>query len=106
MYWEKWLSVGGEEQAVICACGCGKEVKDTFVFDEKTQKPKLVKPQCFAHILPKGMYPKFRYLLQNIDVVATIDCHHENDKKYTDLELRAVKEKQFTSFLAKQWEKT
>lgn len=49
---------------------------------------KLIKPQCFSHKLPKGMYPKFRLLPENIDLVADMEMHKQNAKRYEPLEVR------------------
>ncbi len=38
------------------------------------------KSYCFAHILPKGMYPELRLLESNIVYVATIELHEIVDK--------------------------
>lgn len=35
---------------------------------------------CFAHILPKGMYPEYRHDQRNIVLVASIDEHNKIDK--------------------------
>jgi len=72
---------------------CGEEVK-TPVLNEK-----LVKPQCFAHKLSKGMYEKFRYLKQNIAVVCSIKCHHSLDETLNDQSVRNDLEKEFDLLL-------
>ena len=36
---------------------------------------------CFAHKLPKGMYPEYKYNIHNIALVCSIECHQELDKK-------------------------
>jgi hypothetical protein len=72
---------------------CGKPVKGAFLGKA------LIKPQCFSHKLPKGMYSKFRLLEENIDLVCSMECHTENAKKYEDLETRYNMEKEFTSLL-------
>lgn len=38
---------------------------------------------CFAHMLPKGMYPKWRLERNNISLVCSIDCHMLVDKYCT-----------------------
>jgi hypothetical protein len=95
-----WIAAGGMKEKIYCACGCWKEVKDPFIWNEEKQEWKLVKPQCFAHILPKGLYEKFRYLASNIDFVATIKCHHKNDEKYTDLVVRKELEQKFDTIIS------
>lgn len=35
--------------------------------------------RCFAHLLAKGMYPKYRLNKDNIALVCSIECHHELD---------------------------
>lgn len=72
---------------------CGEEVK-TPVLNEK-----LVKPQCFAHKLSKGMYEKFRYLKQNIAVVCSIKCHHSLDETLNDQSVRNDLEKEYDLLL-------
>lgn len=57
-------------------------MKDAFI------DGKLIKPQCFAHILPKGMYPRFRLLPDNIALVHDFECHKLIDQEYNDLEKR------------------
>jgi predicted nucleic acid-binding Zn ribbon protein len=34
---------------------------------------------CFAHVLDKGMYPKYRAYTSNIVLVCSHKCHHELD---------------------------
>lgn len=38
------------------------------------------KSRCFAHIVPKWMFPKYRLLKNNIMLVATIEEHAMLDK--------------------------
>lgn len=73
---------------------CKKEEVRTPVLDGK-----LVKPQCFAHKLSKGLYEKFRYLKPNIGVVCSIKCHHTQDKRLESPEVRNELEKEFDLLL-------
>lgn len=61
---------------------------------------KLVKPQCFAHILAKGMYEKFRYLPENIAIVCSTTCHHSIDEQYTDGGVRKELEDKFDTLIS------
>lgn len=70
-----------EETPHICQ-ECWKPVHNAFIND------KLIKPQCFPHKLPKSMFPKLRLIPKNIWLVCSIDCHHNFDKKWKDLEVR------------------
>lgn len=72
---------------------CGEEVRTPVLND------KLVKPQCFAHKLSKGMYEKFRYLKQNIAVVCSIKCHHSIDETLNDQSVRNDLEKEYDLLL-------
>lgn len=72
---------------------CGEEIKGAFLGKS------LIKPQCFSHKLPKGMYPKFRLLPENIDLVCSMECHNKNAKSYEDLETRYNMEIEFTALL-------
>lgn len=72
---------------------CGEPVKGAFLGKS------LIKPQCFSHKLPKGMYPRFRLLDQNIDLVCSMECHTTNAKRYEDLETRYNMELEFTKIL-------
>lgn len=36
---------------------------------------------CFPHLLPKGMYPEFKYNPNNIGLACSIDCHNKIDKR-------------------------
>lgn len=94
-----WEDAGWLEKEVICSCGCGEPVRQPFVYDEEKEKWKLVKPQCFAHKLSKWLYEKFRYLKQNIGIVATIKCHHKQDKDLESQEKRNELEKEFDLLL-------
>ena len=47
---------------------CGKNIK-------------VFKTRCFAHILPKGTFPKYRLYENNIAVVCSIRCHQEVDRR-------------------------
>jgi hypothetical protein len=69
------------------------------MYDPEKEKWKLVKPQCFAHKLSKGLYEKFRYLKQNIGIVATIKCHGKQDKDLESQEVRNDLEKEFDLLL-------
>lgn len=42
---------------------------------------KTFKTRCFAHILAKGQYAKYRLYENNIAVVCSIACHQEVDKR-------------------------
>lgn len=99
MYLRKWEAVGGLKGAVFCACGCKKTVDQPFIWDTEKEKYRLIKPQCFAHILAKGMYPKLRYLLENIAVVANTKCHKKIDEQWNDLEKRRIKEQELLQLL-------
>ena len=50
---------------------------------EKIQK--LIRPECFAHVLAKGMYPKHRLNPKNIKMVCGKVCHNIIDKLYSDI---------------------
>lgn len=102
-YLNIWIAAGGMQEKIFCACGCWEQVKDPFIWNEEKEEWKLVKPQCFAHILAKGLYEKFRYLACNIDFVATIKCHHKNDEKYTDLVVRKELENKFDLIIKDLW---
>ena len=39
----------------------------------------LTQAQCFAHVLDKWMYPKYRTHPENIALVCTISCHNKVD---------------------------
>lgn len=60
---------------------------------------KLVKPQCFAHILAKWMYPSFRLLKDNLQLVCSIDCHSRCDEMHLDLWVRRELEEKFNKIL-------
>ncbi len=45
------------------------------------------------------MYQKFRYLKQNIGIVATFDCHNRQDKSLEDQEKRNELEIEFDLLL-------
>jgi hypothetical protein len=98
-FFKVWEEAGWLDSPVICSCGCTELVKHPFVQDAETGKWKLVKPQCFAHILSKGMYEKFRYLRENIGIVATSDCHKRQDERYNDRVVRNHKEAKFDLIL-------
>lgn len=49
---------------------------------------KLIKPQCFPHILSKWLYPRFRMLVENIWLVCWIEHHDEFDILHRDQEVR------------------
>jgi hypothetical protein len=55
---------------------------------EKVQK--LIRPECFAHKLAKGLYPKHRLNPDNIALVCSKDCHHLIDEEYRPLEVRRL----------------
>lgn len=78
---------------------CGEEVREPFVQNSETGKWNIVKPQCFAHKLAKGMYEKFRYLEQNIGLVCSIKCHNEQDKLLNDPMIRKNMEDEFDLLL-------
>lgn len=84
---------------MTCSCGCKKPVKEPFVWVPEKEKWKLVKPQCFSHILAKSLYERFRYLKENIAIVATFKCHDRSDKKYVDQVVRNKKEKELDLIL-------
>lgn len=79
-----WEYNGWLVKDIICSCWCKKKVVKPFIQDEKTGKWKLVKPQCFSHKLSKGLYERFRYLKENISIVATKECHDRKDKELID----------------------
>lgn len=98
-FFKVWEFAGWLEKAVICTCGCKQVIKDPFIQDEESGKWKLVKPQCFAHKLAKWLYPRFRYLRQNIGLVATFKCHSTQDKQLESPEVRNELEKEFDLLL-------
>ena len=52
---------------------------------------------CFAHILAKGLFPKYRYYEKNIALVCSIACHAAIDKKYQTVLSRVEFEKTLIS---------
>lgn len=82
------------EAGMIWCDECKENEVKTPVLDGK-----LVKPQCFAHKLSKGLYDKFRYLKPNIGVVCSIKCHHAQDKRLESQEVRNDLEKEFDLLL-------
>ena len=55
---------------------------------ERVQK--LIRPECFAHKLAKGMYPQHRLKPDNIALVCSRACHAQIDIEYGDLETRRL----------------
>ena len=47
---------------------CGKLIKEAISW-------------CFAHILPKGMFPKLKLWANNIALVCSIECNKELDRR-------------------------
>jgi hypothetical protein len=88
--WEKRVKAGD----IWCDI-CGEEVKSPVLGG------KLIRPECFAHKLAKGMYPNndIRYLEENIGVVCSAECHHKQDEMYNDLEVRNNMEREFLSII-------
>lgn len=85
---EKW-----ETSDKMCEV-CSREVKHAFM------NGKLVKPQCFAHILAKWMYPRFRLLKENLQLVCSIDCHSRCDEMHLDLWVRRELEEKFNLIIS------
>lgn len=75
---------------------CWIEVKNAFMNE------RLVKPQCFAHILAKWMYPKFRMMKENIMQVCSINCHTQCDEMHLDLWVRKELEEKFDFILSQK----
>jgi hypothetical protein len=87
--WETRVNEKGER---ICV-ECGKKIKQAFIGE------KLIKPQVFSHKLPKGMFPRYRLLPENIDMVCDYACHDKNAAKYSDLEVRKNMSEEFDKIL-------
>ena len=64
--WEKelFLEIRNERKHICIICW-------QYIHEAKTF--------CFAHLLPKGTYPKYRLNKSNIAIVCSIDCHHKLD---------------------------
>lgn len=61
---------------------------------EKVQK--LIRPECFAHKLAKGMYPQHRLNPENIALVCSFDCHALIDQEWSNLEMRRLLDEELT----------
>lgn len=78
---------------------CGCEVKNAFMWTEngKGEKvQKLIRPECFAHKLAKGMYPQHRLNPENIALVCSFDCHALIDQEWSNLEMRRLLDEELT----------
>lgn len=78
---------------------CGCEVKNAFMWTEtpKGEKvQKLIRPECFAHKLAKGMYPQHRLNPDNIALVCSFDCHALIDVEWSNLEMRRLLDEELT----------
>ena len=65
-----------------------------WIIDSKWEKvQKLIRPECFAHVLAKWMYPKHRLNPKNIKMVCGKVCHGIIDKIYSDISKRNEFEK-------------
>lgn len=79
---------------------CGCEVKNAFMWTEnwKGEKvQKLIRPECFAHKLAKGMYPQHRLNPDNIALVCSTDCHHLIDEEWSNLEMRRLLDEELSN---------
>lgn len=54
------------ESSIRVCCICNKRIIEPY-------------PYCFAHILPKWMYPKRRLEKKNLSLVCSIKCHNMVD---------------------------
>lgn len=67
---------------------CGeiiKKAKEPFRWIENAKGEnvqKLIRPECFAHKLAKGLYPAHRLKPDNIALVCSRDCHKGIDVEY------------------------
>jgi hypothetical protein len=53
---------------------------------------------CFAHILPKGKYPRFKYLQKNI-LLVHYDIHYQLDMGTVDSVLRTIGQEGYDKWL-------
>lgn len=58
---------------------------------------KLIRPECFAHLLAKKMYPLHRLDPRNIRLVCSKDCHKLTDEEYNDLEKRRLLDEELSN---------
>lgn len=69
-----------------------------WIQDAKSEKvQKLIRPECFAHLLAKKMYPKHRLDPRNIRLVCSTDCHKLTDEEYNDLEKRRLLDEELSN---------
>lgn len=69
-----------------------------WIEDAKGEKvQKLIRPECFAHLLAKKMYPKHRLDPRNIRLVCSTDCHKLTDEEYNDLEKRRLLDEELSN---------
>lgn len=54
---------------------------------------------CFAHILPKGKYPRFKYLQKNI-LLVHYDIHYQLDMGTVDSILRTIGQEGYNKWLS------
>lgn len=59
-----FLDIWNSRKHECCVCGSNINEMSTY---------------CFAHILPKGMYPEYRLTKANIALVCSMKCHNEVD---------------------------
>lgn len=89
---EIWETRVNEKWERICV-ECWKKITKAFIGN------KLIKPQVFSHKLPKWMFPRYRMLPENIDMVCDYICHDKNAKKYEEPALRRKMSEEYDNIL-------
>lgn len=95
--WESW------DQCCEVCLREGKSRKEALVKDA-FMNGRLIKPQCFPHILSKWLYPQFRLLVENIWLVCGILHHDIFDSWHREQEVRNGIEARFNEIIAQKWE--
>ena len=93
---ERWET--GDQCCEVCL-KMGKSKKEALVKNAFINW-KLIKPQCFPHILSKGLYPRFRLLVECVWLVCWIEHHDIFDSWYRDIEVRNEIEKRLDEILS------
>lgn len=69
-----------------------------WIDDAKGEKvQRLIRPECFAHLLAKKMYPEHRLDPRNIRLVCSKTCHKLTDEEYNDLEKRRLLDEELSN---------
>lgn len=89
---EIWETRVNEKWERICV-ECWKKITKAFIGN------KLIKPQVFSHKLPKWMFPRYRMLPENIDMVCDYICHDNNAKRYEEPALRMEMSEEYDGIL-------